>query len=115
MLAIYQKVRAKRRGGCVEWKDGALSIYHNSKPFSCSNHINYRQLFKQANHFLEDFLRRKGNPPLKGEGAIDADQTPLLAPHLDGAEKKFVNLCGRMNRCGQQTDKTRRGAVGLSI
>lgn len=66
--------------------------------------------------FSLGFSQKKWKPPPKGEGAIDADQTPLLAPHLDGAEKKFVYVCGRMDRCGQQTDKTDAGQLAcLSI
>lgn len=63
MLAICQKVRAQRRGGGGEWKDGALSIYHSSKLFSCSNHINYRQLFNKQTIFLGIFSEEMKPPP----------------------------------------------------
>lgn len=83
MLAICQKVRAQRRGGGGEWKDGALSIYHSSKLFSCSNHINCRQLFNKQTIFLGIFSEEMKPPlplplPLKGKAPLMQIRLPYL-------------------------------------
>lgn len=62
----WQSVRRSEHsdaGGGGEWKDGALSIYHSSKLFSCSNHINYRQLFNKQTIFLGIFSEEMKPPP----------------------------------------------------
>lgn len=65
-----------------------LSIDHDSKLISCSNHINYRKFLNKQTIFLVIFSDEKKNPLPKEEGAIDADHTPLPAPRWS-----WENLC----------------------
>lgn len=63
MLANSLEEGQSRESGGGEWKDGVLSIYHNSKLIlPRSNHINYQQ--QKANFFFSwDILNSNERSP----------------------------------------------------